>query len=407
MTKQQKKVLILMEGIGLGGTSTSLLNLLQAMRSYPQIDITVGLINMDCRDRLPEGTKVLDLSCFSRRYASRWDAVKRILCTAPLAWLQIKLILRTERKKKISVPRRVSLVQRYELRQARRAGKPLDLRREFDVVISWCEMFTNYLLADRILAEHKVAWIHPNYVQAGFAKKYDADMVAKVDRVVAVSRAGCRALAESFPEHAAKCRCIYNKLIEEDVSRKSLEQTVTLDHDVMNLITVARIQNVSKAYERTLRAMKRLKDEGLTFRWLIVGDGENRESVRELIREYGLEKEVEMLGAKSNPFPYVAAADVFLLCSYYEGFPMVVDEALALGVPVLVTDYGAAREQVEDGRNGRIVANTEEGVYGGLAELLRNPACLSDYREFLKERDTSSYASCDDFVSMIEEICEE
>ncbi len=406
MTNGKKRVLIIMESVGIGGTSTSLLNLLQVMRHSSEIDITVGLINMECKERLPDDTKVLDLSCFSRSYKNKWNKAIHILRTDFFAWLKIKCAVKAEQKNMTPNSDRISFVQRYELSEARKMRRVLDLRDEYDVVISWCEMFTDYLLADKIMARHKVAWIHPNYEQARFSRKYDAAMVANVERVVTVSRVGCAALARSFPEHSAKFRCVYNKLIAEDVLKKSREKVVEFDHRFLNLITVARIQNISKAYDRTLRVMTQLKKEGYAFRWHIIGDGENREDVQRLIREYGLEEEIKLLGAKSNPFPYVAAADLFLLCSYYEGFPMVIDEALSLGVPVMVTKYAAAEEQVEHGKNGIIVPNTERGIYEGLTQLFNNTKCIDEFKDFLNQRDASSYTRCDDFISLIMEICE-
>ena len=64
-------------------------------------------------------------------------------------------------------------------------------------------------------------------------------------------------------------------------------------------------------------------------------------------------------GAQTNPYPYISVSDLFALYSAYEGYPMVIGEAQALGVGILTTRYAAAKEQISP-EQGLIAENDEE-----------------------------------------------
>ncbi len=404
MVDKQKRVLLVIEGISLGGTSTSFLNLLSAMKTYSEADITVGLINIAQKDMLPSDVKVIDLSCMSRKVSGKFAKVTHICRAGVIAWLHLKL-MQCDGNSSGDI-KRISTVQKFEMGEARSIKKAIDLSEEYDVVISWCEMFTDYLLAYKIKAKRKLAWIHPHYEQAGFSKKTDSKMISRVDGVVAVSKAGCDSLKKVFSAHEDKFYCVNNKLIPKDIIDKSKQKKVEYSNEVCNMITVARIQNISKALDRMVNVLKKLHDEGFKFKWRIVGGGEDTEYICRMITDNRLEDSIELLGPQENPFPYVAASDMFLLCSRYEGFPMVVDEALILGVPVMITDYAASSEQIKDGVTGFIVSNSEEGIYGGIREVLEHPQKLIDIRNYLMTMDHAKYTDCDDIVSLIRQISE-
>ena len=96
-----------------------------------------------------------------------------------------------------------------------------------------------------------------------------------------------------------------------------------------------------------------------------------REELDNKIKEYGIEDTFILLGKKENPYPYIKAADYFMLTSYYEGYPMVLLEAKALNKYIIITD-SAARETILDYENKIIVKNNEDGIYKGIKAILKN-----------------------------------
>lgn len=93
-----------------------------------------------------------------------------------------------------------------------------------------------------------------------------------------------------------------------------------------------------------------------THRLIIVGEGEQRSNLEHLIRDLELADRVFLTGAMDNPHAVMAGAAMHVLSSRWEGYPNVLLEALALGVPAVSTDCPhGPREILEGGRYGRLV----------------------------------------------------
>ena len=76
-------------------------------------------------------------------------------------------------------------------------------------------------------------------------------------------------------------------------------------------------------------------------------------SLEKLVKELNISSQVDFIGFKSNPYPYMHQADLFVLSSRYEGFPNVVLEAMACGIPIVAFDSpGGITEIIIDGING-------------------------------------------------------
>jgi glycosyltransferase involved in cell wall biosynthesis len=88
---------------------------------------------------------------------------------------------------------------------------------------------------------------------------------------------------------------------------------------------------------------------------VLAGDGPALPAVAAAVRREGLSQRVELLGARADVPDLLAGADVFVLSSRSEGFPVSVLEAMAAGLPVVATDVGGVGEAVEDGETGILV----------------------------------------------------
>jgi UDP-D-galactose:(glucosyl)LPS alpha-1,6-D-galactosyltransferase len=85
----------------------------------------------------------------------------------------------------------------------------------------------------------------------------------------------------------------------------------------------------------------------------IVGDGEDAPALKAMTRDLGLEERIVWHGWKSNPWQEPAQADLLILCSKFEGFPMALVEAIARGIPCISSDCPSGPSDiVQDGVNG-------------------------------------------------------
>lgn len=108
---------------------------------------------------------------------------------------------------------------------------------------------------------------------------------------------------------------------------------------------------------------------------VVVGEGPQRPELDALIRAGGLEGRVHLVGARPEAADYQAAADVVVMCSIWEGFGLVVAEALHLGRPVVATAVGPVPSMVVDGVTGRLVApSAPAALASAITDLLADPA---------------------------------
>ena len=399
-----KRILVIKNGLAVGGTTSSFLAFLSSMISQTGIavDAWVGNVDQELLECvIPKGVQCIQNDGLETAFRILHGKEKLV---AILKQGRLGLTLRYHlfagkwRKTKRVIP----LFQKMDIKKMR-AQRCIDLTM-YDAVLTWEELYPCYLLAEKILAKKKIAWIHPHYQECGFLKKHDAFYFNKLDAIVTVSK-NCQAgMLSVFPELQEKIYAAENAISVDEILKKSavLQDKIALWEGV-NIVTVARLQNISKALDRAIRIAAQLKKEGYSFKWYLIGEGEDRQVLTELIHVLELEEEVILLGHQDNPYRYVKAADLFVLQSYYEGRPMVVDEAMILGVPVLVSDYGAAREQVPMDY-GMVVDNNESAILLGLKRVLSDKKLMKEYRENLKMLNLESYNATTRYVKLLNEV---
>lgn len=393
-----KKVLIIIERISIGGTGSSLKNLL-SIADNPEYDITVGLLSdyKVSSEKLNGIVKTVDLGVLNRPQISKLRKAAVLLFWKyglKFYYHRIKSLIEKKRTKS-----GIIAGQLVDMRLASIVPQ-IDLSENYDIVVSWCEKYTNYLLANNIIARNKIGFVHPDYLAANFQPNLDELYFKNLDYICAVSKTGLNSLITAFPHMQDRFDYVYNKLPIIRINTLSQEKIKPYNKDTLNIVTVGRLQNSSKGYDRIIRVAKVLIAQGYRFTWRIVGDGEDKREIEKMIYHYQLSESIILLGEKDNPYPYIKQADLFALCSYYEGFPVVVDEAFALSVPCFVTDYSAAKEQVPV-EYGYIVQNNDESIINGLTDILKHRELLDSYRLNLEKRPIDRYSDCSDFYRLL------
>jgi glycosyltransferase involved in cell wall biosynthesis len=122
--------------------------------------------------------------------------------------------------------------------------------------------------------------------------------------------------------------------------------------------TAGRLEPI-KRLDYFLQAAKVVSGRIGDARFVIAGEGRERPRLEELAHTLSLEKQVLFLGHRSDIYDVLRALDVFVLCSDHEGLPMVLLEALYLGVPVVARSVGGITDVVQDGVNGVLIESGE------------------------------------------------
>lgn len=145
-------------------------------------------------------------------------------------------------------------------------------------------------------------------------------------------------------------------------------EALLADDDVTTFVNVGRL-SPEKNQGRLVRAFATVHAENPRTRLVIVGDGPLAGELAALIAELGLERAVFLTGMQRNPHAIMAKADCFVLSSDYEGQPMVILEALVLGLPIVTVEFASAKNALPAG-SGLVVPQTDEGVADGLRAFL-------------------------------------
>ncbi len=150
---------------------------------------------------------------------------------------------------------------------------------------------------------------------------------------------------------------IYNGTDVPLVRNMALQQAShewTRNRTVPLVVTVGNLRR-QKGQETLIDAFAIL-NKRIKSRLLVVGEGELRGLLTKQIKQLKLEDSVRLVGSQTNPYSFMASADLYVLSSVHEGFSNTLQEAAVLGLPIVSTDHEfGASELIEDGHNGMLV----------------------------------------------------
>lgn len=201
----------------------------------------------------------------------------------------------------------------------------------------------------------KIQWIHTDYAAwrelnewTRAVTKNDAKLYRRFDTIVCLNKSLREKFLTVYPQFAEKTIAVPNPVFRAEIrERAKAPLTVPVDESVCNLITIGRLER-EKRYDRLLDIAAELQKRGFAFRWYFAGDGPLREEIERQLTERGLSGCVTLTGYMENPCPLLVRCRALVLFSEYEGTPVTIDEAKALGVPVIANDVGGVREMLDE-----------------------------------------------------------
>lgn len=158
--------------------------------------------------------------------------------------------------------------------------------------------------------------------------------------------------------------------------------------------TVARMTE-AKDHDNLLRAFQKVRSTRQDVLLALVGDGETRDHVEQMVVDLGLSDAVLLLGRKDDIPSWLRAMDIFVLPSQREGAPISILEAMSCGIPVVATNVGGVSEILVDGENGRVVPpNNHESLAEAMLWMAENPEGRSRLAEAGLEAIVARFSHC-------------
>jgi len=289
------------------------------------------------------------------------------------------------------VPSSVKLVSALATGASMTLGAPIIVRkllksiRDTDVVVGALELEPTYYayLCGRMRNKTVIGWVRTSMSKhlqplSAWHRILTTLIYPRLDRVVLLSQSAVESLQAVVAIEPRRVAIIHSYLdwqSLEAMMHEAVPPSMAAIFMKPTVVAVGRLVAV-KNLAALISAHASLQASGLEHNLLILGEGPLRGELENLTAALNLRSSVFMPGFVSNPYAIMKAASVFVLASRYEGFPLVLLEALGVGVAAIATDCaGGSREILENGNYGLLVPPDDEtALANAIAKLLGDPS---------------------------------
>ena len=263
------------------------------------------------------------------------------------------------------------LMKLFGMEKISLAKRILTGREHYDCVIGYRRGICTQIASFAIDADRCLSWWHHGTVNVN-PELYLCE-VAGCRQIVVVSDAIKQQLADAIPQLADKLVTIPNMLDTSKVQAQAAAFNPYLGCDILHIASIGGLVP-EKHFQNAIYAAKFLKSVGVSFQWHLIGDGILREELLQCANNAGVTDCFIFEGNQPNPYPYLKHADLFVHPSYVESQGLVVLEAMALGVPCVVTRSLGPCEFIVDGVNGVLTEQSPESLAEKVLGILSDRA---------------------------------
>lgn len=347
---KKKKIVFVIESLELGGAEKSLVTLLQNFDfSHYEVDLLTFHPGGFFKDLVPKEVKhkVVPFPKFSLlnrlRFKIRRYLNKDKYHNAQLFW---------------------PIAQKYFQVQTK----------IYDIAIAYNQGFSTYYTAELLKAKVKYAWLNTDYQKAGYKIDFDYPYYQKFNKVITVSPEAHLSFTQTLNKMKGEIdveiiKDITDKKIIKLQSEKSLKHPFV--NNKINIVSIGRLVR-AKGFHLAIETCKILKDKGYEINWYIIGEGNERKNLEELIQSNNLTESFFLLGADANPYPYMRACDIYVQTSLFEGLGLTLIEASYLNKPIVSTNFPTVYGILKDEETGLIAEMNAASIANKVERLINN-----------------------------------
>lgn len=356
----KKTVLFINGHLDAGGCEKSLIDVLKNI-DYEEYDVDLLLLEHmgDYRDEVPKNVNII-LQSIDSAFGSFISCIMRAIIRKDWFSFFFRLYYLLGDK-----------VNRRFWRRLKKLFKRV--RSNYDIIVAYRPGICTELAAFAFQGNKKISWWHHGCMN--FSGK-SADLLdisyQQMDSIVAVSSSSASLVAETFPNIKNKIEIIPNMIVPTELYNKSKQyEPKEFQNADFKIISVGRM-SPEKNMVLCPNIANLLKKSGMSFRWVIIGNGEEEPKVKKTIEQLDLQNDVIMVGKKSNPYPYIESADIMVHPSLVESQGITLLESMVLKTPVIAVASNGPQEFINTGENGYLVDNNAELIAHTIEMLYTN-----------------------------------
>ena len=360
------RILIVVPDTEVGGVTTAAANISNELILHGHEVLFLDMSGENaCADRLKDGVKPTALKGKSRIWNISCNSVGQFRGLKKLGILALGAI------KKLTI--RSGLW--YKL-----IFSKFNKGESFDVAIAFRQCAPCYaFVLNKVNAKKKMGFVHGELTYMGDISSWEKYMT-RFDKIAYVSNAVREQFVTAYPELEKNACTVYNTFDAELIKKLAEDESdLVFDESKVNIVTVARIDNAFKQTHLIVEICKRLKSEtDKPFHWYVVGDGPDFDGTVALSKEQGADDVLTFVGNKKNPYTYIKQSDFTVLTSKSESYGLVVVESLILKRPIVVAEYPAIYEIIEDGKQGLVAKQNVDSITECVCKMIDNHDGIRD-----------------------------
>lgn len=342
------KVLFRLRSLEIGGVPRMILDLLNNLpKDQFELALMVNLFQGELISEIPEGIKVIIVEKGREQMSSikiirKWQLIIRRL---KLEFYRIFP----------SILYAIKVKEKYDIEVA--SGYA-----EFEMVLSSPNK-----------QSRKIGWFHSDVSYDNNLERvmHRINQMKQFDWMVFCSKQTRQIIDDLYQIKYYNSSIIYNAIKLDEIRQKANQFPVDFSLRP-TFVSVGRLHH-RKGYAELMNVHKRLLDNNFIHSVVVIGNGNEMENLKKQAIELGVQNSFILLGAQNNPFPYIKAADFFILPSKSEAYPLTIGEALALYKPIISTNVGGIAEMIDHDKDGILINFDENEMYDAMKNFLTQP----------------------------------
>lgn len=347
--------------LGMGGAEKSLINLVNEISNDKKINITILAYKKNgfYDNKLPRNVNIKELAYEEHMFFENLKVSSRYyLKNLKFKFFIYRILFSIISKFNGSERIKLSILKKLFTKH----------QEVYDVAISYTGTENLYLMLETIKANKYFTRVATDYSRLSKFYNLDINYFNNLDGIMAVSETISKSILKIHPSLSKKIFVFESLVPVNEIKKKSIGHFPYHDNEFV-IVTVARLNNV-KGIDLAIEAGNILKKKGLKFKWYILGEGNQRGELENLISKYNLENYIILMGNVDNPYPYIKSCYVYVQPSRFEGKSNSVNEAKVLEVPIIITNYPSSKDQIINNYNGLIVEISSESIAEGIELLI-------------------------------------